>query len=65
METRQRRKITITPREAARYVRTIAEWNANLRTQCARREIGFAAVTTDVPFEEVVQMILRRGGLVA
>ncbi|MFT7302918.1 MAG: hypothetical protein ACI8UZ_001756, partial [Akkermansiaceae bacterium] len=30
-----------------------------------RRGIGYATTTDDIPFEDVVQGILRRGGLVA
>ncbi|MBS3735171.1 MAG: DUF58 domain-containing protein [Phycisphaerae bacterium] len=65
VETGRLRKVTIGPVEAARYARTVAEWNQTLRTECARRRIGYARATIDVPFEDVIQRILRRGGLVA
>ena len=65
VETSARRQITISPVEAARYVQVVADWNNDLQRECARREIGFARARIDVPFEDIIQKILRRGGLVA
>lgn len=65
VETLNRKRVTISPREARLYERAIVNWNESLRTLCARNGIGLAYTTTDPPFEMVVQGILRRGGLVA
>lgn len=65
VETRQREKVTVTKREREAYKKAIAEWNESLRKECARRGIGLAATDNETPFDEVVQGILRRGGLVA
>lgn len=65
VETAQRKRVTITPREVRQYERAVAEWNENLRTCCAKSGIGLAATSTEPPFETVIQDILRRGGLVA
>jgi uncharacterized protein (DUF58 family) len=65
VETGQRRRLTITAREAALYEAAVQQWNDQLRSSCARRGIGLAATTPDVPFDQVIQDILRRGGLVA
>jgi hypothetical protein len=65
VETGQRQRVTITPREARLYEQTVAEWNAGLKKSCARRGIGLASTTPAIPFEQVIQDILRRGGLVA
>lgn len=65
VETEKREKITITPKEAAAYQKAMAEWNENLRKQCAQHGIGLATSNETVPFDEVVQGILRKGGLVA
>ena len=62
VETSARRQITISPVEAARYSRAVADWNNNLQRECARREIGFARAGIDIPFEDIIQKILRRGG---
>ena len=65
VETNQRRKVTISPREAALYEKAVADWNADLTKSCARRGIGLASTTPEISFERVIQEILRRGGLVA
>ena len=64
VETDQRQRITITPREARMYEQAVVDWTEGLRQSCARRGIGLAATTPSVPFESVIQDILRRGGLV-
>jgi uncharacterized protein (DUF58 family) len=65
VETGVRERITVSPREAKAFEQTVADWNASLRTCCARRGIGLASTTPAAPFESVIQDILRRGGLVA
>ena len=65
VETGRRRQLTVGPQEAARFAEVIAEWNERLAKECARREIGFFRTTTEIPFQDVIQKILRRGGLVA
>lgn len=65
VETDQRQRVTITPREARLYEQAVADWNAGLKKSCARRGIGLASTTPEIPFEHVIQDILRRGGLVA
>jgi hypothetical protein len=56
--------VTVSPHEAALYEKTVADWNANLKQTCAKRGLGFTSTTTDVAFDEVIQNLLRRGGLV-
>jgi uncharacterized protein (DUF58 family) len=65
VETGQRQRLTITPREAKLYEQAVADWNESLRKCCAKRGIGLASTTPAVPFEVVITDILRRGGLVA
>jgi uncharacterized protein (DUF58 family) len=65
VETTKRKRVTISPREARKYERAVADWNDNLRQFCAKNGIGLAYTTTAPPFESVLQDILRRGGLVA
>lgn len=64
VETGQNRVVTISPVEAKRYEAAVAEWNAGLKSFCARRGIGFLSSQTDVAFEAVITDLLRRGGLV-
>lgn len=65
VETGALQRVTVTEKEAAIYRETLARWNEDLRTECARRGIGLASTTSDVPFEIVIQSMLRKGGLVA
>lgn len=65
IETGESNRVTITAREAAAYEQAVRDWNERLRTTCARRGIGLATTQADVPFERIIQYILRRGGLVA
>jgi uncharacterized protein (DUF58 family) len=64
VETGASQRVTVSPHEAALYEKTIAEWNDNLKRSCARHGLGFTSATTDVAFDEVIQNLLRRGGLV-
>lgn len=63
VETLQRRKITITAREADAYAKAVADWNAALQAECAQRAIGFNSTLNSVPFEDIIRHILRKGGL--
>lgn len=63
IETGQREKITITASEADAYEQAVSEWNEGLKTECARRGIGFSRATPGDAFEDVIQTILRKGGL--
>jgi len=65
VETDQRRRVTITPREAKMYEQAVANWNQQLVKSCAKRGIGLASTTPEISFDRVLQDILRRGGLVA
>ena len=65
VETGQRRRVTISPAEARAYEQAVADWNESLRANCAKRGIGLVSTTTDIAFDDIVQRILRRGGLVA
>lgn len=65
VESKKRERLTVTRKEAQAYEEAIAQWNEDLRKECARRGIGLATTTNLVAFDEVVQGILRKGGLVA
>ncbi|MGD7652956.1 MAG: DUF58 domain-containing protein [Verrucomicrobiales bacterium] len=65
VETAATQRVTISEKEAKIYREAIASWNDDLRTECSRRGIGLASTTSQVPFEAVIQSMLRKGGLVA
>src|SRR5262249_4857180 len=64
IESGKKRRVTVTPAEAHRYETLVKQWNAGLEAGCARNESGLASTATTVPFDDVIQNILRRGGLV-
>jgi uncharacterized protein (DUF58 family) len=65
VESGQRVRVTITPDVAKRYEQAVLDLNDQLRKTCARRGVGLVSTTSAVPFEDIIQGILRRGGLVA
>ncbi len=65
VETGQTRRLTVSPTEARAYEAAVVEWNEELKQCCARRSIGLASTGPEIPFDVVIQEILRRGGLVA
>jgi len=65
VETDQHQRITVSPREAKMYEQAVVDWNDRLQRYCSKRGIGLASTSPDLPFETVIQEILRRGGLVA
>ena len=65
VETGKRRKVTVTSRELDAYEAAVGEWNERLRVECARRGIGYTRTLETEAFDEVIRMILQRGGLAA
>ena len=65
IESGQVRKLTITRSEARAYEQAVVNWNAHLSGICSASGIGLVSTTTEVPFDTIVQNILRRGGLVS
>lgn len=65
VESGQRRQLTVTSSQARAYEQAVVEWNDLLSGFCANQGIGLVSTTTDVPFERIIQSILRRGGLVS
>ena len=65
VETAEKQRVTVTEKEARLYREAVSGWNEELRSECARRGVGLASTTSEVPFEVVIQSMLRKGGLVA
>ncbi|MGJ8672798.1 DUF58 domain-containing protein [Rubritalea sp.] len=63
-ETGDHQKVTITEAEAAAYTKAMKNWNDSLKTYCKRKGIGLTTVTSEDAFDDVIQGLLRRGGLV-
>jgi len=64
-ETGEHEKVTITEEEARAYNRAMKEWNDSLKKYCKSKGIGLTSVTSEDNFEEIIQSLLRKGGLVA
>lgn len=64
-ETQETKRVTITPEDIKAYLNLMQEWNHQLNKECRRRGIGIIQTDTKVPFEEIIQNILHRGGLIA
>ncbi len=63
IESGERKRVTITARESDAYAKAVNDWNERLRSECARRGIGFTRTMADEAFDEVIRTILQKGGL--
>ncbi len=63
-ETGETREVTITPRVLERYAKAHAAYRARIDDFCTQKHVPHHAVCTDVPFDQAILDILRRGGLV-
>lgn len=62
-ETGQAVEITADYEALSRYKAGLAAWQAELRGWCARRNIAYVPVTTDISFEDFIFSFLRRRGI--
>ena len=60
-ETGQRRDVTATPALLARYQEAYAGYQQRLQAFCTQKQIPLFTLQTDVPLEDAVLRILRRG----
>lgn len=65
IESGEQRLLTVGPKEKERFEKTLQNWNIKLKNECARYEIGHVKTMTNIPFDNVIQKILRKGGLIA
>ena len=61
----RRERVTVTPREARRFEDAVVQWHGAFNDACRQRGIGLISTMTEVESEDIIQSILRRGGLVA
>ncbi len=64
-ETGEIREVTITPRVLDRYAKAHAAYRKRIDDFCTQKHVPHHAVCTDLPFDQAILDILRRGGLVA
>lgn len=58
------REINVTDGMLVKYRQAFAALGERVNSYCRRREIGYVRALTERPFDELVLMILRRGGLI-
>lgn len=64
-ETGERRGVTLSPRLRARYEEAYAAYRQNVRKFCIRKQVPLFELDTQVPPEEAMLGVLRRGGMLA
>ncbi len=65
VESGASKTVTVGEAEARRFAELFREWNQTVADECARQGIGFSSALSDEAFEDVIQNILRRGGLLS
>jgi len=63
-ETGEFREVTVTPRILERYAAAHAAYRKQIEEFCLGKQVPYFPVETDVPFDEAILGILRRGGMV-
>ncbi|MEM1417369.1 MAG: DUF58 domain-containing protein [Myxococcota bacterium] len=63
-ETGAARDVTVTPRLLARYREAHAAYRKRIADYCGEKHVPYHELSTDVPFDEAILGVLRRGGLV-
>lgn len=61
-ETGQRLASTLTPKMVEAYKKAFEEFSEELEQFCLKREISLFRTSTDVPFEDLILDIFRKGG---
>ncbi len=61
-ETNERREVTVTPGVLARYRQEYADYLAGIGRFCATHQVTYFRADIEVPFDEVILRVFRRGG---
>ncbi|HTB74745.1 MAG TPA: DUF58 domain-containing protein [Polyangiaceae bacterium] len=61
-ETGDEREVTVTAKVLERFAEAHAEYVAGIEHFCATRQVPYVAASVDVPFEEMILRVFRRGG---
>lgn len=63
-ESGEKRQVFISPEVMKKYKEEVTGFCADIERRCSERGVGYVRATTDVPFEDLILRMLRRGGLV-
>jgi uncharacterized protein (DUF58 family) len=61
-ETGEERELTLTPKLLARMQAAWADYRAEIQRYCTTHQVPYLPVEVDVPFDELVLRVFRRGG---
>ena len=61
-ETGEEREVTVTAKVLQRFAEAHAEYLAQVERYCATRQVPYVAASVDVPFDEMILRVFRRGG---
>jgi uncharacterized protein (DUF58 family) len=61
-ETGDEREVTVTARVLDRFARVHAEYLADIERFCATHQVSYVAAGVEVPFDELILRVFRRGG---
>ncbi|HKQ69418.1 MAG TPA: DUF58 domain-containing protein [Polyangiaceae bacterium] len=63
-ETGDEREVTVTPKVLKQYRDAYRGYLADIKKFCTERQVPYVAADVEVPFDELVLRVLRRGGFV-
>jgi uncharacterized protein (DUF58 family) len=61
-ETGDEREVTVTPKMLEKIERAFSEYREEVERFCTTRQVPYFAAEVDVPFDELVLRVFRRGG---
>jgi uncharacterized protein (DUF58 family) len=61
-ETGEEREVTVTDKMRADLERAFREYQTEIERFCAKNQVPYFAAPTDIPFDELVLQVFRRGG---
>jgi uncharacterized protein (DUF58 family) len=61
-ETGEEREVTVTAKVLSRFAAAHGEYLAQIERYCATHQVSYAQAGVDVPFEEMILRVFRRGG---
>jgi uncharacterized protein (DUF58 family) len=61
-ETGENREVTVTPKVLEQFSRAHARYLADIERYCATHQVAYVSAAVDVPFEELILRVFRKGG---
>jgi uncharacterized protein (DUF58 family) len=61
-ETGEEREVTVTGKVLERFARAHADYEAQIERFCTMRQVPYVCADVDIPFDELILRVFRRGG---